>query len=188
MAKQQLSRRQQRKQSRTNNRKNKSQKRQQRRTRKNHQRRRMRGGSNNNEKKINEKKINEKKIPGGYDRILCIYYTSNTLTNPTITSHYIKENNTVPNDLKYEFDDERDETNVKRVTLRENGENFKIVYSLIKSINPESSKGNEGSERVEHAATEEGKQGNAEEEGKQGNAAAAATETTAATTPAAADN
>lgn len=152
MAKQQLSRRQQRKQSRTNNRKNKSQKR----TRKNHQRRRMRGGSNNNNK---EKRIIENKIPTGYDRILLIYYTSNRVTNPTITSHYIKENHSVPNDLKYEFNDNNDETNIKRVTLIENEEKFKIVDSLIKSINPESSK---GSERVEKVVTEEEE----EEDGK----------------------
>ena len=149
MAKQQLSRRQQRKQSRTNNRKNKSQKRQQRRTRKNHQRRRMRGGSNI----IKEKIINEKKIPGGYDRILCIYYTSNKPTKATITSHYIKENDKNPNDLIYEFNDETNKTNVKRVTLsKENGENeenFKSVDSLIKSIDPESSKKEEEEKKSE---------------------------------------
>ena len=150
MAKQQLSRRQQRKQSRTNNRKNKSQKRQQRRTRKNHQRRRMRGGSNN----INENIINEKKIPGGYDRILCIYYTSNKPTKPTITSHYIKKNDTNPNDLIYEFNDEKNETNVKRVTL-ENGENFKLVDSLIKSIDPESSKKEEEEKKSEVQSPEQ---------------------------------
>ena len=124
----------------------------------------MRGGGSNNI--INEQLNNEKKIPRGYDRILCIYYTSNTsntLTNPTITSHYIKENNTDTNDLKYEFNDKTDETNVKRVTLRkENEENLTIVDSLIKYINPESSNDNEGSNRVEQEATEV-KQGNAEE-------------------------
>jgi hypothetical protein len=111
----------------------------------------MRGGHSSN-----ELLIDDNKIPRGYDRILCIYYTSNTHTNPTITSHYIQENEDKSNP-KYEIKDEENENNVKRVTLRENGENFKIVDSLIKFINPESSKGNEGSER--------GEQGKAEEEG-----------------------